>query len=94
MWHKIAIALAFAFVFWALYLMPAKAEGKVMQFAFCKPESCEETKGEQMLPTEDFANPMKCMIEGMLAAQKWIVENKPQGYVLIHWRCGRPEYAL
>jgi hypothetical protein len=96
-WHKVAIAAAFAFVFWALFILPSQGkEPDVVQFAYCQAQNCEKTTQEQILESEeiDARNPMKCMVEALVKAQRWIAENRPNGWVLIHWRCGKPRITM
>lgn len=70
-------------VFLAL-VSSARAEELFVQFQYCKENACSE----QAIPTPPDVNVIACMKLGLLSALKWLEENKPPGYTVMHWRCG------
>lgn len=87
-WWKYAIGAVFAFVIWALFVMPSKAEEIEMEL--------EVAQGltKKKLRLNDLEGTMQqCAILGPIIISEWLNENLPGGaesWVIVEWSCGPP----
>lgn len=74
-----------------LFVLPVKAsEPMFLNFKFCQGTTCQE----HAIEVPEGTPMMECIKGGQTYAVKWLVENKPPGWALLKWRCGKREYSL